>query len=93
MCAFAARCRYGADNVIQEFQNFFHEAMEDFVEGDWPNAKVNLQAALEICPHDIPAKRILAHMDTPENKPDYGLASTPFVAPEGWPGYHILQSK
>ena len=33
------------------------------------------------------------HMDTHENHPDYGLATTPFVAPEGWPGYHILLSK
>ena len=38
-------------------------------------------------------QRILMHMDTHENHPDYGLATTPFVAPEGWPGYHILLSK
>ena len=49
--------------------------------------------ALAICPRDKPSQRILMHMDTPENHPDYGLATTPFVAPEGWPGYHILLSK
>ena len=31
-------------------------------------------------------------MDTPENQPDFGLATTPFEAPEGWPGYHVLLS-
>lgn len=92
-CSKEAVDRFGADKVIQEFQALFEEAVDGFISGDWPTAKVCLEAAQEICPNDIPAMRLLSHMDTPEEKPDFGLASTPFVAPEGWPGYHILQNK
>jgi hypothetical protein len=56
-------------------------------------AKKSFLAALEICPRDTPSSRIMMHMDTPEQQPDYGLATAPFVAPDGWPGYHILLSK
>jgi len=85
--------RYGKDNVISEFKRIFDHAMESFVKGDWPAAKSGFELAAEICPNDKPSKRILWHMDTPENRPDFGLATTPFEAPEGWPGYHILLSK
>ena len=60
---------------------------------DWQAAKAGFDAAIDICPSDKPSKRILKHMDTPENQPDFGLATTPFEAPEGWPGYHVLLSK
>lgn len=85
--------QFGADRVIEEFHRVFEEGMDAFVSGDWQGSKEYFEQALFICPRDKPAKRILMHMDTPENYPDYGLATTPFVAPEGWPGYHILQSK
>jgi len=85
--------RYGADQVIPEFKRIFDDAVDSFVKGDWPAAKTALEAASDICPNDKPCKRLLAHMDTPENKPDFGLATTAFEAPEGWPGYHILLSK
>ena len=71
----------------------FEEGMDAFVAGDWGASKSLFEHALWICPRDKPASRILMHMDTHENHPDYGLATTPFVAPEGWPGYHILLSK
>ena len=56
-------------------------------------SKTLFEEALWICPRDKPSQRILMHMDTHDNHPDYGLASTSFVAPEGWPGDHILLSK
>jgi len=89
----AAVERLGKERVIETFQQIFEEAMDAFVKGDWPAAKSGFEQSLEICPHDKPCRRILWHMDTPESRPDFGLASTPFVAPEGWPGYHILLSK
>jgi len=59
----------------------------------WLTEELGFDAAIDICPSDKPSKRILKHMDTPENQPDFGLATTPFEAPEGWPGYHVLLSK
>jgi len=91
--ASAAMSKYGEDNVVHEFQKIFEEGMDGFVSGDWASAKVSFEIALTICPRDKPSNRIMMHMDTPENHPDYGLATTPFVAPDGWPGYHILLSK
>lgn len=88
-----AMAEYGADRVVGEFQRIFEEGMDEFVAGNWQGAKGLFETALSICPRDKPSQRILMHMDTPENHPDYGLATTPFVAPEGWPGYHILLSK
>jgi len=85
--------RYGTERVVEEFQQTFEEGMDAFVAGDWGHSKSLFELALWICPRDKPAARILMHMDTHENHPDYGLATTPFVAPEGWPGYHILLSK
>ena len=84
---------YGADKVVEQFQAIFEEGMDEFVSGNWGAAKGFFEQALMIYPRDIPSQRILMHMDTHENHPDYGLATTPFVAPEGWPGYHILLSK
>jgi class 3 adenylate cyclase len=84
---------YGPDKVIDEFQRLFEEGMDEFVSGNWQGSKTFFEQALAICPRDKPSQRILMHMDTPENHPDYGLATNPFVAPEGWPGYHILLSK
>jgi len=85
--------KFGADKVIDVFQTTFEEGMEMFVAGDWGASKGMFEKALQICPRDKPSQRILMHMDTHENHPDYGLATTAFVAPEGWPGYHILLSK
>jgi len=85
--------QYGAEHVIGEFHKVFEEGMDEFVHGNWQASKLLFEMALSICPRDKPSLRILMHMDTPENHPDYGLATTPFVAPEGWPGYHILLSK
>ena len=85
--------KYGEENVVQEFQSIFEEGMDGFVSGDWAAAKACFETALTICPRDKPSNRIMMHMDTPENHPDYGLATNPFVAPDGWPGYHILLSK
>jgi class 3 adenylate cyclase len=85
--------KYGTDKVVTEFQRIFEEGMDEFVAGNWQASKGFFETALTICPRDIPSQRILMHMDTPENHPDYGLATTPFNAPEGWPGYHILLSK
>jgi len=85
--------QHGADNVVGEFQKIFEEGMDEFVAGNWQASKQMFEQALSICPRDKPSQRILMHMDTPDNHPDYGLATTPFVAPEGWPGYHILLSK
>jgi len=85
--------KYTPEKVIEEFQRIFEEGMEEFVSGNWQASKTMFEQALSICPRDKPSQRILMHMDTPENHPDYGLATTPFVAPEGWPGYHILLSK
>ncbi len=79
--------------VVGQFQRVFEEGMDAFVKGNWGAAKVAFEGAQAICPLDKPSKRIMWHMDTPENAPDYGLATEPFVAPEGWPGYHILLSK
>ena len=83
----------GEENVIEEFQRVFEEGMDAFVGGDWASSKAFFEASLAICPRDKPSNRIIMHMDTPENHPDYGLATTPFIAPDGWPGYHILLSK
>ena len=85
--------RYGADKVVDEFQRIFEEGMDNFVKGDWGAGRECFTACLQIVPRDKPAKRLLMHMDTAEAYPDFGLAETPFVAPEGWPGYHILLSK
>jgi len=85
--------RYGHDDVVGKFQAVFEEGMDEFVAGSWGDAKAMFEEALFICPRDKPSQRILMHMDTHENYPDYGLATSPFVAPEGWPGYHILLSK
>jgi len=92
-CSTAASERHGNDNVVPEFQRVFDLGMDNFVKGDWGVAKASFEAALAICPLDKPSKRIMMHMDTPDNHPDYGLATDSMVAPEGWPGYHILQSK
>ena len=51
------------------------------------------EQSLSICPRDKPSKRLLRHMDSTANQPDFGLASVPFVAPEGWPGFHQLSGK
>jgi class 3 adenylate cyclase len=85
--------QFGTDNVIEEFQRVFEEGMDEFVSGNWQASKVCFETALAICPRDKPSQRILMHMETPEKYPDYGLATTAFVSPEGWPGYHILLSK
>jgi len=58
-----------------------------------PQAWTHFEAALEICPCDKPSKRLVLHMDSKANNPDYGLASIPFIAPEGWQGYHALLGK
>jgi len=92
-CATAAIERYSADKVVNAFQEVFEKGMDMFVEGKWDVAKTCFEEALWICPRDKPSKRILMHMDTAEGQPDYGLATIPYVAPEGWPGYHILASK
>ena len=91
----AALLKYGAEDVIKEFQRIFEEGVDNFVQGDWGEGKRCFELCLQICPRDEPAKRLLMHMDTAENYPDYGLASEgqPFIAPEGWPGYHFLLSK
>ena len=88
-----AIAKYGEGKVIEEFQRVFEEGMDAFVSGDWTASKGFFEAALNICPRDKPSTRILMHMDTPESHPDMGLATTSFVAPDGWPGYHILLSK
>jgi len=85
--------KYGADKVVVEFQRIFEEGMDNFIKGDWESGKVCFDACLQICPRDKPARRLLMHMDTAENYPDFGLAENPYVAPEGWPGYHFLLSK
>ena len=85
--------KYGADKVVQEFHRIFEEGMDCFVKGDWEAGKDCFDTCLQICPRDKPARRLLMHMDTAENCPDYGLAEMPYVAPEGWPGYHFLLSK
>ena len=92
-CTPTAVERHGEDGVVAEFQRVFAESMEAFISGDWQAAKAGFDAAIDICPSDKPSKRILKHMGTPENQPDFGLATTPFEAPEGWPGYHVLLSK
>lgn len=92
-CSTAAIETYSADKVVTTFQEIFEKGMDAFVEGRWDIAKSAFEKALWICPRDIPSKRIMMHMDTTDNHPDYGLATTPFVAPEGWPGFHTLQSK
>lgn len=89
----AAIAKHGEDSVIETFQAGFEEAMTNFVKGDWATAKTGFEAALEICPRDKPSQRILWHMDTDANQPGYGLATTPFVPPEGWGGFHSLLSK
>jgi class 3 adenylate cyclase len=85
--------KYGEENVVDEFQRLFESGMDCFVGGVWATAKMHFEAALGICPRDQPATRLIMHMDTPEKHPDYGLAKTPFVAPDGWAGYHVLLSK
>ena len=87
--------KYGEENVIGEFQRIFEEGVDNFVQGDWAEGKKCFEMCLTICPRDKPARRLLMHMDTAENHPDFGLASEgqPYVAPEGWPGYHFLLSK
>lgn len=91
----AAIDKYGAENVISEFQRIFEEGVDHFVQGDWASGKECFETCLTICPRDKPARRLLMHMDTAENHPDFGLATEgqPFLAPEGWPGYHFLLSK
>ena len=85
--------KFGEHDVVDEFQRTFEEGMDEFVSGNWGASKTLFEKALWICPRDKPSQRILWHMDTHDNHPDYGLATTPYVAPEGWPGYHILLSK
>jgi len=92
-CTTAAIERFTADAVVQEFQTTFERGIDAFVAGQWGEAKSLFEQALWICPRDKPSKRLLRHMDTPANQPDFGLASMPFIAPEGWPGYHQLQNK
>jgi len=87
--------KYGAESVIKEFQRIFEEGVDNFVQGDWGEGKKCFELCLQICPKDMPARRLLMHMDTADNHPDFGLASEgqPFIAPEGWPGFHFLLSK
>mmetsp|Transcript_5252 Transcript_5252/g.11424 ORF Transcript_5252/g.11424 Transcript_5252/m.11424 type:complete len:929 (-) Transcript_5252:902-3688(-) len=92
-CTPRAVAEFGEGQVVAEFQRRFEAALDLFVSGDWRAAKVGFEGALAICPHDKPSKRLLWHMDAAANRPDYGLATTPFVAPDGWPGFHILLSK
>ena len=91
----AALDKYGAESVIKEFQRIFEEGVDNFVQGDWGEGKKCFELCLQICPRDKPARRLLMHMDTADNHPDFGLASEgqPFIAPEGWPGFHFLLSK
>jgi len=92
-CTTAAIEQFSADKVVEEFQRTFELGMDNFVAGMWGKAKGYFEQALWICPRDKPCKRLLRHMDTPANQPEFGLASQPFVAPEGWAGYHVLLSK
>ena len=85
--------QHGEGSVVAKFHAVYEEGMDAFVAGDWPSAKASFEVALSICPRDMPSQRIMMHMDTPEHHPDHGLATVPFVAPDGWPGYHILLSK
>jgi len=91
----AALDKYGAESVIKEFQRIFEEGVDNFVQGDWGEGKKCFELCLQISPRDKPARRLLMHMDTADNHPDFGLASEgqPFLAPEGWPGFHFLMSK
>ena len=88
-----AVARLGQASAVPEFQRVFAEALDAFVDGDWAAAKVGLVEALSICPRDLPCMRLMKHMNTPANEPDFGLASEPFAAPPGWPGFHALLSK
>jgi class 3 adenylate cyclase len=92
-CSRPAVARLGAERVVAEFQRVFAKGLDGFVAGEWGRARAALQTALEICPHDKPAQRLMWHMDSRQANPEYGLSSVPFVAPEGWAGYHALLSK
>ena len=63
---------FGAQNVVEEFQRTFEEGMDDFVSGNWGASKTCFEKALSICPRDKPSERILMHMNTHDNYPDYG---------------------
>ena len=74
---------------------YLHSARPPLTQGDWGEGKKCFELCLQIYPRDKPARRLLMHMDTADNHPDFGLASEgqPFLAPEGWPGFHFLLSK
>ena len=79
--------------MIEEFQAKYELGMDCFVAGQWENAKRHFNDAKWICPRDKACEVLLRTMNSTEDDNKYGLASTPYVAPEGWPGYHMLTNK
>jgi class 3 adenylate cyclase len=73
---------YGAGGAYEHFSRVFHEGIDAFIRGDWPQAEDRLEAALDFCPEDMPTKLLLQQMQAIA-----GDARSP-KAPAGWKGYH-----
>lgn len=74
-------------NMLQEgldplFTNFFNDAVQHYVGGNWKEAQDKLKKALQINPQDGPSKTLMST-----------LAGNKFVAPAGWEGFRALTSK
>jgi len=89
----SAISEHGQEKVYQKFLEIYEQGMDQFVAGNWEQARVCFEGALKMVPDDKPCKRILWHMNTKDMYPGYGLTKKAFIAPPDWQGYHILLSK
>ena len=64
------------------FMAAFNDALQDYLAGDWKNAKIHLTEALKKDPDDGPSKTIMRV-----------LAAEKFQAPPNWKGFRALTSK
>jgi class 3 adenylate cyclase len=68
--------------VPLSFYRKFEEAMVAYIEGDWEQARSDLEDSLRIYPNDGPAEALMEVM-----------GRSNFVSPEGWQGFRELTEK
>jgi len=69
-------------NKNQDFDQFFEQGFEAYIRGDWPTARKRFMECQKIRENDGPTNNLMSLLD------EYD-----YIAPEEWPGYHVLTEK
>jgi hypothetical protein len=64
------------------FYQYFEDGFNDYIDGEWKEAAINLEKARYLDKSDGPTKTILEY-----------IKSLDFEAPINWDGYRVLTSK